>query len=60
MTQVELASILKLTPGAVCLWESGKTAPSSDRLPSIARACGVTLRVFFGPLPRARSRRRAG
>jgi transcriptional regulator with XRE-family HTH domain len=59
MTKVQLAAAVGVSDVAVVQWESGKTSPQSTRLPAIAEALGVTLKVFFGDIPRRRAKRAA-
>ena len=36
MSQLELAQRVGVSKVAVCMWESGETKPSADKLPTIA------------------------
>ena len=48
MRPVELARALGLTQPSIANWESGKTSPSIERLPDIAKALGVTMEDLYG------------
>lgn len=52
LRQIDLARLLGVSPAAVSLWEAaGKNQPSTRNVERIAKACGVSLRIFFGELP---------
>ena len=53
MSQTELARAVKVTPSAVCQWESDEYdhGPNMKHLEAIAEACGVTLLEFLGEMP---------
>lgn len=46
--QREIAKRFKVTPGAVSLWESGATEPSSDVLAQLAKLYGVSVDWLVG------------
>lgn len=53
LNQAQLAEKCGVTPAAVCYWESSSGhGPATDRLSQIASACGISLRIFFGDLPK--------
>ena len=59
LTRDKLAAELGLTPPAVSNWMAGRNNPGYDMIEKIAKVCGVTLPVFFGPLPVQRGKRKA-
>src|SRR5688572_12153191 len=50
LSQAELASRVGTTQSAVARLESGKRAPSFERIVELVRACGFDLRVRLVPL----------
>jgi transcriptional regulator with XRE-family HTH domain len=54
LTQAQMAARCGVSNVAVSQWETGASSPGAKRLPMIAKACGVSMRVFFGDLPKAR------
>lgn len=48
MTQAELARRLQIDQTAVSQWESGKSMPTADKLPELARILGCTIDDLFG------------
>lgn len=50
LKQADIAKAVGVSPSAVSLWESGGNAPTLENVEAIAAACGVELRVFFGPV----------
>lgn len=47
----QLARMVGVTQPAVSRWEDGASHPTMQNLIRVADAFGVSLRVFFGPLP---------
>lgn len=45
--QVNLAKILGVGQPSLCAWESGKSQPTTDRLPALAKALGCTIDDLF-------------
>lgn len=45
--QVDLAKILGVGQPSLCAWESGKTQPTADKLPALAKALGCTIDDLF-------------
>lgn len=45
-TQADLANKIGVTRGYICEIESGRSAPSTQRLQAIAEACGVDIGWF--------------
>ena len=56
-TQSKLASILGLTRSAVWQWEEGRTNPGSKHVAAAVDAFGISMERFYGPLPRAKTRK---
>lgn len=53
LTQEDLANAIDVTPSAISLWESDKTAPSQKHLEIIVNdEFGLTMERFYGPLPK--------
>lgn len=48
VTQQELADTVGVGRSAVAMWETGRTNPSVDKLPQIARVLGCTIEDLFG------------
>lgn len=46
--QREIAKRFQVTPGAVCLWERGRTEPSASVLADLARLYGVSVDWLVG------------
>ena len=49
--KVDFARMLGVEPPAVSKWEAGQTAPTLENLHKIAKACGITLQIFWGRIP---------
>ena len=47
ISQTELAKILGCGQPNICAWESGKSQPTTDRLPALAKALGCTIDDLF-------------
>lgn len=45
--QVDLAKILGVGQPSLCAWEAGKTLPTADKLPALAKALGCTIDDLF-------------
>lgn len=45
--QVDLAKMLGVGQPSLCAWESGKSQPTTDRLPALAKALGCTIDDLF-------------
>lgn len=45
--QVDLARILGIGQPSLCAWETGKTQPTADKLPALAKALGCTIDDLF-------------
>lgn len=43
LSQAELAEKVFVTRSAVALWETGRSSPTSDRLPALAQALGCSI-----------------
>lgn len=48
MTQAELARQLQIDQTAISQWESGKSMPTADKLPELAKILGCTIDELFG------------
>lgn len=48
VTQRDIAKKFNVTPGAVCLWEKGRTEPSSEVLSELARLYNVSIDWLTG------------
>lgn len=55
-TQAELAERVGVSAPAVYQWEGSKKiekiTPSTASIFAVAKACGVTMEQFYGPLPK--------
>lgn len=52
LSKTELARACGVSQSAVSQWEDGNYSPPTlKNLAKIAKACGVELRTFFGPIP---------
>ncbi len=47
LTQGQLAALLEVDQTAVSQWETGVSAPRSDKLPELARILGCTIDELF-------------
>ena len=47
LTQAELAASLKVDQTAVSQWEAGRSMPTADKLPELARILGCTIDDLF-------------
>ena len=48
LSQLELATRVGVTQGAITQWEQGKTSPNAGRLEQIADVLGCTINDLFG------------
>lgn len=48
LTQSYIATQLKIGRTTVAMWESGKSMPTADKLPELARILGCTIDDLFG------------
>ena len=55
MSQRDLAARLGLSPGAVALWELGRTNPTMENLLALADVLDCTLDELFGREPPERT-----
>ncbi len=54
LSRIAFAAKVGVSPASITYWEAEDGhGPSTDRLPAIAGACGVTLSVFFSHIPPA-------
>ena len=56
MTQRELAKRVGVTVPAVYHWENGEAVPRVKNVEKIASVCGVSVRRFYGEVPKPRAR----
>ncbi len=47
VTQTELARALGIDKASVCMWESGKSIPTADKLPTIAAVLGCEVSELY-------------
>ena len=47
ITQTELARALCIDNASVCMWESGNTIPTADKLPTIAAVLGCEVGELY-------------
>lgn len=47
ITQVELAKIMGVTQGNVAAWETGRSMPTADKLPALAKVLGCKIDDLF-------------
>lgn len=47
VTQKRFAEILGVSQPTVCEWESGRTNPTADKIPAIAKALGCEINDLF-------------
>lgn len=47
ITQTELARALGIDKASVCMWESGKSIPTADKLPVIAVVLGCEVGELY-------------
>lgn len=47
LTQDAVASALNIQRTTVSMWESGKSSPTADRLPALAKLYGCTIDDLF-------------
>ena len=55
MTQREVATAIKVSPAAVCQWESAgkyKNPPSVNNLERLVAMFGLTMLQFYGAIPK--------
>lgn len=45
--QAEIAKKLSVAISAVSMWETGKTMPTADKLPDLAKILGCTIDELF-------------
>ena len=50
LTQEQLGIAVGVTAEAVSLWESGKRRLAADKVPSIARALGITVARLYNEI----------
>ncbi len=48
LTQTETAEALGVAQGNISMWETGRTYPSAEKLPAIAKLFGCTIDELFG------------
>lgn len=62
LSQQQLAEKIGVTYAAVYQWEvdgESRTTPSLTKLEKCAEVFGVTMEQFYGPIPKAKTKRRA-
>lgn len=47
VSQTDLAKTLGCGQPNICAWESGKSQPTTDKLPALAKALGCTIDDLF-------------
>lgn len=47
LTQSQLSKYLGIDTSAVSLWETGKSMPTADKLPDLAKILGCTIDELF-------------
>ena len=47
LTQSQLSKCLGIDTSAVSLWETGKSMPTADKLPDLAKILGCTIDELF-------------
>lgn len=52
-SQSDLARLLDVDQTAISQWESGKSMPTADKLPELAKILGCTIDDLFGDVKEA-------
>ena len=47
VSQTDLAKTLDCSQPNICAWESGKSQPTTDKLPALGKALGCTIDDLF-------------
>lgn len=47
LTQEQLSKLIGVNQTAISQWEKGRTCPTSDKLPELAKALGCSIEELF-------------